>query len=214
MGAKIGARSLIVDPCSHGTLSIFLPLCIHERDVLMPERDVFNVERDVWMPRAAIGKKVQVTLPDDVLERIPGNRSEFIRKAVLQAVSGLDSDVVPARLREAAVSSGALVERAKEVASRKPPAKPVAPAVAPVKRSGGIGFDERMAGLSARLSAGRASDCRVVVEALRERRMSERDLERALGWVGIRCQNAVMALMGAGVVSTESGLLGVVDEGL
>lgn len=164
---------------------------------------------------ARFPESVLLKLPEGMLARIDavsGNRSEFIRRAVMSALVGLDSDVVPARLREAAVSSGALVEKAKDV--RKPPARPVASAVSPSKRSGGIGFDERMAGLSARLSAGRASDCRVVVEALRERRMSERDLERALGWVGIRCQNAVMALMGAGVVSTESGLLGVVDEGL
>lgn len=200
---------------------------------------------------ARFPESVLLKLPEGMLARIDAvsdNRSEFIRKAVIGALSQMDGDAVPPRLRVAPdepvgadlrpgarndvapsapsdgvpvpeplvdvrVSSGTEMEPLAEKAE-KPPAKPVAPAVSPSKRSGGIGFDERMAGLSARLSAGRASDCRVVVEALRERRMSERDLERALGWVGIRCQNAVMALMGAGVVSTESGLLGVVDEGL
>jgi Arc/MetJ-type ribon-helix-helix transcriptional regulator len=144
----------------------------------------------IVMAREKIGDDVmQVRFPDGTFARIDevsSNRSEFIRYAVdkaLKAGSG----------QRPKTDVPAIAERAvKEV---------------PAKR---VRSEKKIDGQA--VSDGLRPDAKVLLEALRGKRMTSRDAEKAMGWMGLRYSKAEGQLLLAGAIRVEGGVLVAGDD--
>lgn len=142
------------------------------------------------MAREKIGDDVmQVRFPDGTFARIDevsSNRSEFIRYAVDEALKAGSGQRPKADVP-------AIAERAvKEVPEKRARSKK--------------NFDGQA------VSDGLRPDARVLLSALREKRMTSRDSEKAMGWMGLRYAKAEKQLIQAGLIRVEGGVL--VAEGV
>lgn len=138
------------------------------------------------MAREKIGSDVmQVRFPDGTfaaIDAVCSNRSEFIRYAVAEALKAGSG-------QRAKTDAPAIAERAvKEVPAKRLRSKK--------------NFDGQAVSTD-----GLRPDAAALLEALRKKRMSPKDAEKAMGWLGLRYSKAEGQLLLAGVVRVEGGVL-------
>ncbi|GLO70333.1 hypothetical protein MACH17_18500 [Phaeobacter inhibens] len=157
------------------------------------------------MAREKIGDDVmKVRFPDGTFTRIDAiapNRSEWIRDIVIGALDACDDVGTSSPMtREQAMDPDPLLaalpmkvaegeEYKFEPRTKLPPIDHIEEG--PSKETGG---DLR-------------PDAVVLLGALRKKRMSSRDAEEAMGWLGLRYSKAERQLIGLGLVHQENGLL-------
>ena len=129
-------------------------------------------------------------LDEDLVSRIDGTglkRSDFVRGAIEAALCG---SVVPEPVSAPEPTPAAVAALEPAVVSTS----------VPKKNNSGVSSD------GFRVDAFR-SDSLVLLEALRKKRMTPRDAERAMGWLGLRYSRAEAELLGAGVICLDDGFL-------
>ena len=128
-------------------------------------------------------EKILLKLPDGTLGRIDAitpNRSEFIREVVL---------------RELVVRGGVMPIGAKKKSFVTPDPYPVQ--VAP----------DAAKARPAAARSGRQSDAAELLSLIRSKRLSSRQAESEMGWLGLRYSNAENLLINSGAIVLDGGLL-------
>lgn len=164
------------------------------------------------MAREKIGSDLmQVRFPDGTFERIAAtgiSRPRFIRDAVEAALSGgpaaplnpAYADVDPAALLPKVVPAAKAVPQKKNSIVRPPELDD--PIVSP--------DDPRMIDPPTKRDpapTGRQADAAAVLAVIRSKPMSSRQVEAAMGWLGLRYSNAEKLLLRSGAVAVVDGHL-------
>lgn len=133
-------------------------------------------------------EKILLKLPAGTLARIDavsGNRSEFVRDALLSVLGGGDLQKVQ-------------IAGPKKTGAEKPVSE----------NAGGSkkNFDRKPIEKD-----GLRPDEAVLLEAVRRKRMTSQQADRAMGWLGLRFARAESELLSRGLIRVDGGVLVAVD---
>lgn len=133
-------------------------------------------------------KIYSVRFEPELMDRVDAQdvgRSEFIRDAV-EAALGVSSDPV------------AKINTPKVIPVRKP---------APQKKNSIVPPSDEKSEVMTAAPSGRQADAAAVLEVVRSKPQSSRQVEAAMGWMGLRYANAEKLLMRSGAVAVVDGHL-------
>lgn len=135
-------------------------------------------------------------LDEDLVSRIDAldqRRSDFVREAILAALDGRAAGLLAETDREVVLANADQVRLIKKPVSEKA-----------VRRK--KNFDRKPIEKD-----GLRPDEAVLLEAVRRKRMTSQQADRAMGWLGLRFARAESELLSRGLIRVDGGVLVAVD---